>query len=1105
MASTAQQPLKSQDKRREEVQARARARARALADSLLKEKAPDLVAEKPGAGLPKDDCEAIVLTLRDEVQGTYYFDARNHLRLRLKTLRKKTGGKVVLPPPATRIKRDRSPFAHQAFHLVAQLEILLAQFFDDLKAGLDFDPEAARFNSLVKRLKDRDPETVIAQRKQTLTIGRIVFSAVVNGGMLHRKLYLRLPKLLCEELQARGNHAWISFPLERRDGEVQSDAPQHPGDPDQPVRRWLLDPVTLGLVSRFRLDQPLEESRLAAQRVKSGDALRSYLSYLSARVGIESGQNPRLTPKSLFEAAEARLSLYLPQILVRFLKSVTEGSSMSERSWWRFAYDLQVQYTPPQQDGVEVGSSIVDASPVEERFTGDDAQFFAQQQSLLTVLNQCLTDPSRSGDPADNHVAAKAIQKVLEARHLDMAPILNAWYRWVVWKLTRASRAQGRIRTSSAKRYTTRLGDALIEIGAEMAVEGTSAGDWEDFYQDALDALKSKQDRSKAVGNLVQFHEFMMASFDVPPVIIEGQSGTGSRPRICLINENDYQRVMKALENGGQPTHRHQMLRLITMLMFRVGLRPREIIGLEYRLIQGASLQSLWDGTAYPVLYLRVTSQESLKTSSAVRQIPLPWFLTPDELTEFNQHLKRRLHAYREKEKRSMLILSTTRNNNQPLSQGDSLKSLTALLRSVTGDPEVVAYSLRHSCFSNLFAALFSPDQDGNCLGSELLRNSHLPRDVVYSISNLAGHLDPVITLQFYIHMQDFIAYQILGRQQVDLPLAVWCTLENIGYGSLEQRRRRRARSGEEEIPQWLDTSRQLIRKLKCPTPPTCPGEDIEQPTLEFPDHSLLDLDMDDINALLLSGQRSHSYYTRAEIFDLPVDQIKNFFEACLAQASQTSSSYSMRQRSRNLKIKEYVRIPEIFRRPQPGSFGPAPPNMRTERAEANRIFKLLGQRAVAMSMDPARIDDEIIRPVTALVTSQARSESVIRARSAEQFKSFIATLRLLQIDLQRVEVEIESLPSAEKIEADECYKRLRKIAGTRKLKTAQHEASLTRRSRHYPNFGIVKIRVLEVPKPEAGELAIHAKGRVGDRAGAGWRVGCFYAVAALTALLRRV
>ena len=1141
MASTAQQPLKSKEERRNEEQARARARTVVLVDKLLKEKAPDLVAHKPEAGLSTDDCEAIALTLRDEVQGTYYTDARKYLREKLKSLREITGGQVALPPPATRIRRDRSPFAGQAFQLATQLEVLVEQFFEDLKLGLDFDRQAAGYDTLVKRFKDREPEQVIAQKKQKLTIGRILFSAIVNGGMIHRKLYSQLPELLCDAFQAYGDHAWIAFPLAGKDPEEEADAPQDPNDPAQPVRRWLLDPVTLGLVTRWRLDQPLEECRLQAQNTKSADALRSYLSYLRARAGTAAGQAPKFTTKTLFDAATARLSLYLPQILVRFLKSVTEGSSMSERSWWRYAYDLQVQYTPPRQDEAELGSSLVDASLVITRFSGDKAQFFTLQESLLTVLNECLNDASRSDKSAANHVAAKAIQETLKARQSDMAPILNAWFRWVHWKLTRASKPQGRIKTSSALRYTSRLGDALIEIGVEMAVEGTSTSDWEAFYQDVLNAIKSKKERGKAVGNLLQFHEFMMASFDVPPAIIEGQSGTGSRPRICLVTENDYQRVMTALENGGEPTHRHRMLRLIAMLMFRVGLRPQEILGLEYRLIQGASWESLKDGTAYPVLYLRVTSQEDLKTSSSVRQIPLPWFLTPAELAEFKQYLTRRLKEYRTKDQRSILILSKALHDNQPLKQGETLGFLTALLRSVTGDPEIVAYSLRHSCFSHLFDALLSTlrmkyadkSQDGegndagqndaekneprnNFLISQFMRNGHLPREVAYSISNSAGHLDPIMTLQFYIHLQDFISHQMLCELQRDLPLTVWSTLEGVGCASIEQRRRRRARAielkreagdgGEEtsdNVPQWLDTSQTLIRKLKCPKPKTRQSEHIDMPSLEFPDRSLLDLDMDVINTLLMSGQRSHSIRARAESFDLPVDQIKHFYEACLVLAEQTSSSYSGQHRPRNIKIKNYDSLPEIFRRPQPGSFGPAPPNTRMERAEADRIFKLLGQRAIGANMDPATVDADIIQPVTALLTSQARSESVIRSTSAEQFTSFIATLRALRIDPQRIEIEIESLPLAEQVDAAEWFKRLCKMSGTRKLKASERNATVTRRSRHYPEFGIVKIRVLEMPNPQAGELTKHAKARAGERAGAGWRVGCFYAVAALTALLR--
>lgn len=1116
MGNAAQQPLKSKDELREQRQVRARARAIALVERLLLEKAPELVAKKAKAGLSRDDSESIVVSLGDQLEGTFYLDARKHLRERLKTLREVTGGQVVLPPPATRIKRDKSPFAGEAFNLAARLEILTQQFHQELKHGLDFDHDAASFNSLVKRFKNQEPESVIGRRQQTLTIGRIVFSAITNGGMLHRRFYVQLPKMLCDHLRAHGDHAWLSFPLQNMDPKSDEAGLFDPTDPDQPVRRWFVDPVTLGLAARWRIDQSIEDCRLAAERVKTADALKAYLSYLSTRVRTNSGQAPRLTTKNLFDAAATRLSLYLPQIMVRYLKSVTEGSSLSERSWWRFANDLQVHYTSPRQDESESGPAMVDAPLITQRFAGDEAEFFALQESLIKILNQCLADPARPDETADNHVAAQAIRTTLEKRGSEMAPILNAWYRWVMWKLTRASKAQGRIVTSSANRYTVRLGNALIEIGAEMSIEDASESDWEAFYQDVLDSLKSNTDRTKAVDTLLQFQEFMWASFDVPLVTIEGQSGSRSRPRICLVNDNDYRRLMTVLDNGEQPSHRRQMLRLIAMLMYRVGLRPREIIGLEYRLIQGASRNSLEAGTAYPVLYLRVTSQEKLKTSSAVRQIPLPWFLTPAELAEFNQHLAQRLRAYRAKDQRSMLILSTARNNNQPLSQAESLSSLTHLLRLITDDPAMVAYSLRHSCFSHLFEALLSPDRKREgCRGSQLLRNGHTPREVAYSISSLAGHLDPVITLQFYVHMQDFVAYKTLAKNQVDLPLAIWSTLEGINLDSLEQRRRRLALDREQkkekdenknednnEMPQWLDTSRQLIRKLKCPMPKMRLGKDAPLPSIEFPERTLLELDMDDINALLLSGQRSYSYQARAEFFDLPARQIRAFFDHSQRLAGKISEAYSAKQQFRNLKVKSHSQIPEMFRRPQPGRFGPAPPNTRAERAEAGRIYKLLGNRALTLGFEPETVQKQILRPIRGILAAHARSESIIRANSAEQFQLFISTLRGLLIQQNRIEIEIESLPKIEPVDAKQWIKHLRKLAGAHKLRAAAGQEKLTRRSRHYPDFGIVKIRVLEVATAEVGELKRDARRRVGDRAGAGWRVGCFYACSALAALM---
>lgn len=1102
MGNPAQKQVSPSEGRRITARNRATVDANSHWKELLAEKAPDLVAEKPGAGLSRKVCEEVWLAVQKERPEADLLRVRQAFRLQLKELAAKTGGTVVMPPPMSVIRRDQSPFANDALISIRKLNLLLLAFHSDLKKGTDFDYEAAMFRTLVKRFKNQDPEVVIARRHQTLTLGRIVFSAIVNGGMLLRQYYPMLPAMLYDKLQAHGDYAWLSFPLPQSGSNDHDEDTDGANDPDLSVRRWILDPLTLGLVTRWRLDQPIAECRNAAENIKTSDALKAYLSYLRSRVKQEYGEAPQLTTRTLFNAARARLSLYLPQVEVKFLSSLTEGSSMSERSWWRFAHDLQVQFTSPRADEEQSGQAAVDAERIESGFSGQEADFYSTQESLIKALNRCLIDPSEPDRFQENNLAAREIMEILRSRESDMAPIINAWYRWITFKLTRASKAQGRIATSSARRYTIRLGLRLVEVGAEMSIEGTSGGDWEEFYQDVLDAIESDNDRVAAVGTLQQFHQFLMVYYDVPPATIAGQTGTGSRPRISLVTEQDYQRLLVALggDNGVDGdknhgiSHHQRVLRLIAILMFRIGLRPAEILGLKYRLFHGASRRSLRNGTADPILYLKVTSGAKLKSSSAVRQIPLAWFLKPDELKEFTQYLADREDAYRADAKKNMLILSTTKNNNDRLKLRESLGVLTELLRSLTGDPTIVAYSLRHSCLTHLFAALYLPR-------SPFLRNGHLPREAIYSISTMAGHLDPVITLQFYIHLQDWVAHQILAELQEDLPLATWSTLANIDYKSLEQRRRRRARAGDKD-PQWLDFSRQAIRKLECPLPDTQSGEDVEIPSLEFPERTLLDLEMDDINAMLLSGRRSFSDQKRAEFFDLPVEQVRAFFQHSRGLARELSEAYSAKKRFRNLKIKSYLHTPEMFRRPQPGQLGPAPPNTRQERTEADRIYKLLGNRANGLDLEPGVVKDKILKPVRSLLAAQSRSESVIRATSAEQFVSHIKTLRELHIDQTRIEVGIESLPQSKPVNSGQWIKHLCSLAGSQKLRVTSGHEDLTRRSRHHPEFGIVKIRVLELAAPEAGEPKSEARDRVGTRAGAGWRVGCFYSCAALAALM---
>ncbi|TVS08979.1 MAG: hypothetical protein EA417_21410 [Gammaproteobacteria bacterium] len=1112
MGSPAKQvDLMSGSEFRRQVRETARRRALELTDHILEQVAPDLVAGQPGAGLSKKQCMDITEAMEAGISTAQLRSCRKYLRAKLRKLAEQSGGKVVEPPRETYVRRDESPFAGDALTLVRDLNVLIEEFVADVRTDLprsDNKTTGTRQDETTETEKTEDPKE--AKRRCRHTLGRILFSAIVNGGLTNESLYRRLLPALCDNLHGRDDCAWVSFPLDPMDeveSEEDEDENENEDEPetetlDIPVRRWFLDPVTLGLVTGWIGSRTLTGCRLDLEETTAHHALTSYLSYLKkqASTPLRTGPGKPWRPRILIKAARARLSLHLPQVLIRFLSSLSAGQSMSDRTWWRYQYGLWLPSEIQESSDHDLTAELAaHTQRLKHSFRGDPPAFYQLQQELLEILMKCLSQSGNREKAASNSNAVRAIENVLKERKSDLSPLLFSFYKWISWKLERPSKKQGRIKAVSAKRYTSRLGRALIALGTELKLEGMSASDWEEFYDDVLESLESDTDRRKACGNLRDYHRYLMITMNAPQVAIDGQTDATARGRATLVTDEDYRQLLKVLKLASDQVHRIRMLRLIVMLMYRVGLRPHEIVGLEYGHIQGCSLESLRNRTARPVLYLKATSRETLKTRSAVRQIPLYWFLEDDELNELQAYLHDKMSKYREGNPDNAIIFTPELGTNHRISEKDTFGLITNLLRQVTGDENVVAYSLRHSCLTNLFFELFRPHS----------RGGNLPREATYAISTLAGHLDPDITLQTYIHLQDYAAHLHLRTLLADQPPAFWAALEGTTPKTLIQRR---YRSGNQEVdpssdwegPQWLDPSRKLIRELALDTPRGRRRGKVELPEQEFEARSLLDLDIDTLHALFVSMLRSHSPAARARLFDLPEWQIKSLVKTSTRLGRYQSKPISGDASSRTLRpAKKDRKTPARFRRAQPGTMAPAPPNYwREEMDEANRIHRLLIKRARDLRLDKKQVLEKILEPIRDLLFAHSRSESVVRVTNAAQFARSIATLRSLNIPPERIETEIEALPSHGLPDAASWERQLRRIGKSRKLGVSGANLTVTRRSRKYPEFGIVLLRVLELSKPEVGELARKARGRAGDRAGSGWRVGCYYALVVLTAFL---
>lgn len=1077
--------------KRREARQSARSQAVAHAEQIFQQMLPDFANRKVGASVSQKECMALMEKLREEIDPSQLKSVRIFIRRRIEKISEQAELEAFLPPREIYIRRDASPFANDAFHLVKRLSRLRNAFKNDVCNDL---PQS-------HGQYERGPD----EKALEIALGRVMFSAIVYGGLLIRAHTRQLlMEVFGDGLSGHDDCVWVSFADPGLDYQ-QMDLL------DAPVRRWFLDPVTLGLVVHIKTG-PLAERITTKHLGRPYQYLSKYLRLLdkSTKTYPEEKQL-NWSVSLLIKASRANLSLSMPQPLVRFLGSKAEGQSMSERTWWRYKYD---RVLPKQQEEEEDGSltNLVAASTerVDYKYKGNKKTFFKRQEQLLRALRQCLFISGKSDSTATNAAAARAIDELVETHKEEMAPMLMAYSLWLKWKLTLTSTHEGRIRTVSARRYTSRLGHALISLGAEMDIDEANSDDWSEFYVEVIESLSTNRERNKAVGNLKQFHDFLMMVFDCPPASIGGQNRELSSCRATLVTEKDYQSVLASLDREGG--HKLEMLRCILILAYRTGMRPKEIVSLEFQHIQGFEYFEQYRRISDVIIGLKSTSRKTLKTPSAVRQIPLRWFLTKEELEEVHTYLGKRLKSHKEGSPGRLVVFPKFPGELERVSQTEVFRLIGELLRQTTSDKLVVPYSLRHGFLSNLFLELMRPFGEKF---PELRRGENNVYEAVYSISTLAGQLDPEISLTTYIHTQDYTAHLNICRTlHCDHPPKLWAALENISVASVERRIDRQDKKHREEHG-WdnqeckyqkyrfcMRNYARLAKRLELKRPRSKRREKITLPSVILEERSIIDLDIAALYAMFCSMQRRHTNKARAELFGVPEEEVVNLGKWGLKLGAFKTSPPTGSESSRMLrKHPKGRKLPPVYQFAQPGSLAPAPPNYsRTEFNEANRVYQLIVRRARNAKDGKGEIREKIINPVIGILKSFSRTEAAARITSKEQLWNAVQTLRDLRIDQTKIQLEIESLPDDEAIDYKAWELELRKMSASHKLQMHGNNRKVDARSRKYPDFGIVRLQVLEAPKPRAGESISDARKRIGSKGGSGWRVGCYYALVAVSA-----
>ena len=295
------------------------------------------------------------------------------------------------------------------------------------------------------------------------------------------------------------------------------------------------------------------------------------------------------------------------------------------------------------------------------------------------------------------------------------------------------------------------------------------------LHQQVLDLSESPRNFSSIQYVLKSFEDWLIKEKNVSEVpdydeLFAGAKSAKESVNANVISHDEYEYTTKYLEEKYEVSldNNNQlvlMMRLFLIFGFRLGLRKSEVAEIK-------SIDYIFCAET-PQIVIRESYDRYLKTTNAKRTFFLKNFLTPEELTLFNDYYLQH-HENCSSDERYFFSLSDS--FSESINAQSVVDNLMNVLRQVARDPAVKFHQLRHSFASWHMLSAISAELSlditeyfvGNpktqhwlnldtCKERKLkhLRHNRPSRKYPYWLQKHMGHSSIETTLSNYIHFMD--------------------------------------------------------------------------------------------------------------------------------------------------------------------------------------------------------------------------------------------------------------------------------------------------------------------------------------------------------------
>lgn len=366
---------------------------------------------------------------------------------------------------------------------------------------------------------------------------------------------------------------------------------------------------------------------------------------------------------------------------------------------------------------------------------------------------------------------------------------------------------------NTLKRYLSEIGNGFIAGTRTADFLQWSKHDYHYIYNEIIaEKNPNKLGYTKTV--ICSLHDSLKKHTKAPEIDIIG-GGDAQIVSSYLIPQKVYHTILDCItEQQVLSEYYKQALSLVTILLYRTGMRISEILGLQVKDIEYDN-QSF---TEYNVI-VRANAHRDLKSDDGTRRIYLSVLLLPEELEVF----KRFFHL---KERQSSRYLFTLAYQSSVMSRYSIEQPLKRILEN-TAYHDITLHSFRHNAISNTALILrcnpilvmqftdYDETQINDIKTHFLGKVRSVSTNYWDALMEFAGHADLITTFSSYIHTADIIASHQLQQAKLSLPLDVVNKLIGTSRMDLKQHNKNALESRDNAVN--LNQIRQYVnRKVDC-------------------------------------------------------------------------------------------------------------------------------------------------------------------------------------------------------------------------------------------------------------------------------------------------